>query len=85
MRRRFAASASRLSSAFAMLEGCRRGAPAWMEIIVMSFVLVGARSGAGDEVCVEGIVRQAVGLDRAEAGFRPAAFTPHIAAMPGPP
>jgi hypothetical protein len=87
MRRRFAASAIWSRSATAMLEDRRRGAPAWMEIMVMSFVLVGARSDAGDEVLVEWVVQQVPGLGRAEAGFSPAGFTatscPRQAAVEG--
>lgn len=52
-----------------MLEGCRRAAPAWMEIMVMSLVLVLAGFETGDKVYVEGIVRQALGLDRSDAVF----------------
>lgn len=42
-----------------MLECGRRGAPAWLGIMVMSFVLVGARSVAGDEASVDVVMRLA--------------------------
>lgn len=70
IRRRSLAWADQRKSALTMLGDGRRRAPASTEIAVMSYVLVGARSDAGDEVGVEWIVRQAARLDRGEAGFR---------------
>gem|GEM_PF-5155480 len=38
--------------------------------MVMSLVLVLARSDAGDEVCIQWDARPAVGFDQGESGFR---------------